>query len=100
MFWGTTDGGQVAGNWDHYSVVGTSELGYPNEYLDITDLTPGTKYYYKALISNVNGDMWSQTSNFTTDAGGVEVPSITTSAATSVAATTATPATATNIFFI
>ncbi|MFZ2038413.1 MAG: fibronectin type III domain-containing protein [Minisyncoccia bacterium] len=62
MYWGLTDGGQVAVNWEHNSSLGVKSV---TSFLEnITNLTPGTQYYFSAKASNSGGDSWPGSSSF------------------------------------
>jgi hypothetical protein len=90
VYWGTTDGGQVTGNWQNSSAPTspTEPQGIAAFLKNITGLTPGTTYYFSAKATNSAGTDWPPASlSFTTGAG---VPTITLSAATGVSPTTGT----------
>ena len=75
IFWGTTDGGTEQDSWQNALDLGeveTTEAEKP-----ISGLTPGTRYFYRAMATNMAGDSWaSLTSSFQTTQ--LTLPSITT----------------------
>ena len=64
IYWGTTDGGQTPANWANSSAP--TSPSQPQVigafYKDITDLNPGTKYYFTAKATNNAGDSWPSSS--------------------------------------
>ncbi len=68
-----------------------TELGSPGEAgtfsSHLTNLEPGTKYYIKAYISDVNGTKYGNEISFSTPS--ISVPAITTTSVSSIKATTA-----------
>jgi len=91
MYWGTTDGDQVPGKWDH-SFAPTSPTqpqGVDSFYEDVTDLKPDTKYYFSASATNSVGTSWPEASaSFTTPA--LAASKITISAVTHLTSSSAT----------
>jgi len=80
MCYGTSTGPTTSGS--HVSNgSGTGEYS-----VSLTSLTAGTQYYYRAYAINSYGTVYGDESNFTT----YKAPEVTTSAATSIATTTAT----------
>lgn len=72
FYWGLTDEGVVAGNWDDEDNLGVkAEGGFVD---DISSLDLGTLYYFRAKAVNAQGTDWADaTGNFTT-LGGVFTP--------------------------
>src|SRR3989344_3641376 len=74
------------------TVIATPTLGGPTGTApfteDLTSLTPGTAYYFRAYATNSAGTGYGSIETFSTDA--VSAPTVTTQATSSVAATTAT----------
>ena len=65
LYWGASDGGNTAGNWNNSIALGTLPLG--NFSTNLTSLTPGATYHFRALASNANGSSWAPDSvTFTT----------------------------------
>ena len=90
MYWGTTNGGQTPGSWASSSAPTSPSQpqGVAAFYLNATGLTPATLYYFSAKATNSGGTGWPVASlNFTT---ATSAPTITLSAATNVATSTAT----------
>jgi hypothetical protein len=88
VYWGDNDGGQVPGSWD-YSSAPTSPSqpqGVAAFYKNVTDLSPGTLYYFSAKATNSSGTGWGTTQSFYT----LGPPVVTSQAATNVEETTAT----------
>jgi phosphodiesterase/alkaline phosphatase D-like protein len=67
--------------------AGTIAVNYTYNTNVVTTLQPGTTYYYCAIASNAYGTSFGSVLTFTTPAA---VPSVATSAATAITATTAT----------
>jgi len=90
VYWGTTDGGQVAGNWQHNSAPTspTQPQGAVSFYLNIAGLNPNTQYYFNVKATNSGGTAWGTSATFTTTA--IAAPSVTISAPSSITAHTAT----------
>ena len=62
--WGTSNDG--TGSWQHTADLGIHGTG--NYYADLSALTPGTTYYYRAYATNFAGTGWaSSTATFTTN---------------------------------
>jgi hypothetical protein len=69
IYYGTADGGNVAGNWQKRSVPTspTQPQGVAAFYLNISGLSSSTKYYFNASVTNSGGTVWAGASlNFTT----------------------------------
>ncbi len=65
IFWGPSDGGNVAGNWANDLNFDALETGLFSA--NITGLSAGTTYYYRCYVINSAGDNWSYTTgSFTT----------------------------------
>ncbi|MDD4652414.1 MAG: hypothetical protein PHQ34_09300, partial [Methanothrix sp.] len=61
--WGTSNGG--TGSWQHTADLGVHDTG--TYYADLSPLTPGTTYYYRAYAVNSAGTGWASSySLFTT----------------------------------
>lgn len=61
--WGTTDDG--TSSWQHTADLGIHPAG--TYYVDLTDLTPGIAYYYRAYATNSAGTGWAgSTATFST----------------------------------
>lgn len=60
MYWGTTDGLQVPGDWDNNSAPTApgQPQGVAAFYKDVTTLNPGTTYYFSAKATNSAGTSW------------------------------------------
>ena len=50
LYWGSTDGDMIAGNWSNTNVISNVSLG--NDSTNITTLVSNTTYYYRCWISN------------------------------------------------
>lgn len=66
LYYGLTDGGTVAGNWDSSSALGSQSAGSYSTALN--GLTEGTTYYFTIHASNSAGAAWGSTGSFTTEA--------------------------------
>jgi hypothetical protein len=90
MYWGTTDGLQVAGNWQHNSAptAPAQPQGVAAFHTDITGLTHGTKYYFSAKATNSAGTSWPVVSLFFTTS--VDAPAISAVTESNLSNTTAT----------
>ncbi|QQL43871.1 cadherin domain-containing protein [Sulfuriroseicoccus oceanibius] len=66
VYYGETDGGQVAGNWSNSIAQGNQAAGSYNAAL--TGLTAGTTYYFTVQASNSAGTVWGSSGSFTTEA--------------------------------
>ncbi len=65
VYYGTTDGGTIPGNWTNHVDLGSKGLG--TFYTDIPGLIPNTPYYYRCYATNSAGSDWADTSaQFTT----------------------------------
>lgn len=65
VYWGTTNGGQVTGNWTNNFTPPTSPAqpqGVAAFYHNVTGLSPGTTYYFSANATNSWGTGWPGTS--------------------------------------
>lgn len=64
-YWGTSDGGTVAGAWSTGTPLGMHDVGIVDNIQG--SLTPGTTYYYRFFASNNVGTAWAPaTTNLTT----------------------------------
>jgi phosphodiesterase/alkaline phosphatase D-like protein len=79
--WGTADGGPYTSLTDNQTMTGTETFA-----TNLTGLTPGTAYYYRAKAVG-DGTVWGNQLTFTTS---TTLPSVTTDDATSVTTTSAT----------
>ena len=88
IYWGPTDGGTTAGNWDHDVNLGI--MGTATFQINISGLTASTPYYYRSYAVNSGGGSWAgSTVTFTTLAPPT-APTVTNSTgASSVLSTTA-----------
>jgi len=66
VYWGQSDGGNVAGSWAHTNFVGayTNVLTTNLTYSVASGLTPGMLYYYAFMGSNAVSNIWAQPSTF------------------------------------
>ena len=65
VYWGATDAGMVAGDWDHAADLGTNSVGLLSH--PVTDLWPDRTYYYRFYAENQDGWAWANaTTNFHT----------------------------------
>ncbi|MCX8036730.1 MAG: lamin tail domain-containing protein [Candidatus Sumerlaeia bacterium] len=90
FYWGTTDGGKVAGNWANTRNLGTRGTGPFSA--DITGLTQNTRYYYQVSAANSAGTAWADASGSFMTLGPPPVvpPGIATQAPTNVTHNSAT----------
>jgi autotransporter-associated beta strand protein len=86
LFWGNTDGGFIAGNWQNsVTLSGTQSGSFSNA---ISGLSPNSSYFFTCRATNSAGDSWAPTSlEFETPA---LPPAVSNIAASGIAATTAT----------
>ncbi|WOO40238.1 DUF6288 domain-containing protein [Rubellicoccus peritrichatus] len=64
VYYGKTDGEDIAGNWDYAVNLGTQSGSFR---YDATDLDITTQYYYRVHAANSSGEDWSDaTSTFNT----------------------------------
>jgi hypothetical protein len=70
VYWGTTDGGKTAANWQHANSLGALSGGA--FFSDISGLDPGTTYFYRSCATNAFGTGWanSTVAFLTTTASG------------------------------
>ncbi len=61
IFWGTTDGGDNPGAWEHNLKVGEQSKGSVFT-ASVEGLQPWSEYYYRTRISNKKGEAWAVTS--------------------------------------
>ncbi len=61
--------------WDYSTSNGATTKG--TKYMTIPDLTPGTKYYYRAYAVNAAGEEYTSYKTFTTAKGSLAKPVIT-----------------------
>ena len=65
LYWGSSDGGTTPGNWANSIALGTLPVG--NFSANLSSLTPGATYHFRAFATNTNGDSWAPDSlTFTT----------------------------------
>ncbi len=70
LYWGPTDGGAAATNWQRVSDLGPRALGAFSA--GIAGLSARTRYYYRAYATNSLGAEWAAASaSFTTDPSAV-----------------------------
>ena len=87
LYWGASDGGTNAANWDFSIPFGTVGVGTYNQTL--SGLASETDYFYRAFAQNAAGGSWAgSTTAFTTEA--LTVPTLTTQPVTEVGAFSAT----------
>ncbi len=84
FYYGTTDGLGVPANWTSNVSVG---LQAGKTSVDLTGLTAGTVYYFRAAATNGAGTGWGATLTFTTDV--ITKPKVATRDATNVTSTIA-----------
>ena len=82
--WGDNNAG--TGTWDHTESMGSRGTG--SFYKDISGLSDGTTYYFRAKAVNSGGTTWGTVKSFTTDAS-ISAPSVTTNDASNVTQTAA-----------
>jgi hypothetical protein len=64
IYWGTVDGGTTPGTWQHTVVLGVQNASATT---DLSGLSGGTTYYFRAFVSNNGGASWAgSTASFTT----------------------------------
>ena len=64
LYYGTSDAGTNAGNWDASHSLGTTATGGS---MNLSGLSSGTPYYFRAFAANSGGASWAPTSaTFTT----------------------------------
>jgi alpha-tubulin suppressor-like RCC1 family protein len=57
VYWGRTDGGQEPLAWEHVETLGTrGEGGFS---VPISGLLPGTRYLYRCVALNAQGEVWA-----------------------------------------
>ncbi|QQL44668.1 cadherin domain-containing protein [Sulfuriroseicoccus oceanibius] len=66
VYYGETDGGQVAGNWANSAAHGNQATG--GYTASLSGLTAGTTYYFTVQASNSAGTVWGSSGSFTTEA--------------------------------
>lgn len=59
IYYGTSDGGTVSGNWQSSVSLGSVS---GTETTDLVGLSDGTIYFFRAFASNSGGDAWAPTS--------------------------------------
>lgn len=59
LFWGTVDAGTNAGSWANRTSLGP--LGYGGFSGVVSNLIPGTNYFYRCFASNILGTAWAPT---------------------------------------
>ncbi|MGQ9663058.1 MAG: DUF2341 domain-containing protein [Kiritimatiellia bacterium] len=59
-YWGTGNGGMNAAAWATNTDLGTQPLGWITNSL--TDLSPGTRYYFRYYATNSAGEDWANSS--------------------------------------
>ena len=64
IYYGTSDGGDVTGNWQFTTAIGAQEGSFSQL---VTNLLPTTTYYFRAFAQNSAGSAWASPSlNFIT----------------------------------
>lgn len=58
LFWGTGDGGDQAGSWQHAVKLGVQQPGAAASAV-ITGLAPWTTHHYRAAAGNARGTAWA-----------------------------------------
>jgi hypothetical protein len=87
IYWGTTDGGTITGNWTHDENLGTK--GAETFYKNITGLAASTTYYYRCYATNSAGSDWADaTASFPTSAPP-SLPTVSTTAASDITSNSA-----------
>jgi hypothetical protein len=84
IYYGTTNGGSVPGNWQNNVALGTRNSAFSTM---VSGLAPATQYFFVARAQNASGDSFGLPAVAFTTANGA--PSLTNIAATSVYATNA-----------
>ena len=65
VYWGTEDGTNNKASWSHTNDFGVQALGPLTT--NVTGLSSGTLYYYRFYATNVDGEVWANSSkSFTT----------------------------------
>ncbi len=59
VYYGTNDGGEVAGNWDTNACFDAGLDAGPHS-TNVTGLTPNTVYYYRFAASNATTNAWAR----------------------------------------
>ncbi|MFT6573794.1 MAG: hypothetical protein ACJA16_001980, partial [Akkermansiaceae bacterium] len=81
IYWGDTDAGTTAGNWDNSVTLGSQAGPFSS---NLSGLSPSTTYYFRSFASNGAGDDWANsTSSFVTEAPP-NPPTVVNTAATGV----------------
>ncbi|MEI6972019.1 MAG: glycine-rich domain-containing protein, partial [bacterium] len=62
VYWGATDGGTVATNWEHTNDFGSFSTG-ASLSTNIDGLSPFSRYYYRFYATNSFGEMWAESSS-------------------------------------
>jgi hypothetical protein len=70
VYWGLHDGGTSRSNWDQVQFVGLNTNFNPKPFnISLTNLAPGTGYFFRFYATNANGDAWAPSSTpFSTSA--------------------------------
>jgi hypothetical protein len=64
VFYGTQDGGTVAGNWEHSRFVGMNTNFNPKTFtITLSDLASDTNYFYRFYTASTTAGAWAQTSS-------------------------------------
>ncbi|MGB6220540.1 lamin tail domain-containing protein [Haloferula sp.] len=85
IYWGDNDGGTNAGNWDQFNDLSTQSAAFVDSLANLAD---GVTYYFRCFAQNSGGSDWAPSSeSFTTSA--INLPTLTTSAATHVSGVSA-----------
>ncbi|MCX7590620.1 MAG: DUF2341 domain-containing protein [Kiritimatiellae bacterium] len=83
IYWGTTDGGTVKGNWNR-PVRYIGQPGLAAFYSDVSGLLANQTYWYRCYASNSYGEAWAAAStNFTTARPTVVINDVTVTEGTS-----------------
>jgi hypothetical protein len=89
VYYGTTTGGSVPGNWQFVKDLGVQGVGFVSTA--VTSLTASTPYFYRFYAENSAGGTWAAaTGSFTTSNPPIVAPTL---AATTVTAVTHSAAT-------
>jgi len=59
LYWGESDGSITGDHWDHEEDLGSQSTGF---FLEVSDLTPLTPYYFRTFCSNADDHDWADTS--------------------------------------